>query len=397
MKRSILQMIWRGLQAAAHSGFPWAAGGREGHSLALRRALRRSVAAQFPRAVRPAALALSTLLWPVQSLLDALTAAFQADPSALGGRSRLLVALRAWGAALGCNLPPVDFLSYRLFEPGRPGAGFWLHSGDSQLHFSRIAAPAVRSLAWDKLAFADFATAAGADAMPVLAVYGAEGAVRPFAEGVPPPRDLLVKPRRGFGATGHTVWRWQEGRHIGPGGHALQSWLAPQARQGDLLVQDLAQPPEHFGSAVPVTPPVISILTAEWPDGRRCPAFAIVSVTLPDHGGDLLCVRQIDLASGDVMAPPPGSIAPVFRHPPDRRDLGAMAIPGWAGLLSQIDRVHGALPGPAPVLKWDIMLTDLGPRLLEINTGTGIYVIQSMTLRPITETPVGPALEAWAR
>ncbi len=49
------------------------------------------------------------------------------------------------------------------------------------------------------------------------------------------------------------------------------------------------------------------------------------------------------------------------------------------------------------MLKWDIVLTDEGPRLLETNTGTGVYVLQAMTLRPITETPVGAALEAWAR
>jgi hypothetical protein len=35
--------------------------------------------------------------------------------------------------------------------------------------------------------------------------------------------------------------------------------------------------------------------------------------------------------------------------------------------------------------------------MLETNTGTGIYGLQAMTLRPITETPIGAALEAWAR
>ena len=75
----------------------------------------------------------------------------------------------------------------------------------------------------------------------------------------------------------------------------------------------------------------------------------------------------------------------------------AFSVPGWHDILAQIDRLHAALPGPAPVLKWDVVLTDQGPRLLETNTGTGIYVLQAMTLRPITETLVGAALEAWAR
>ena len=93
----------------------------------------------------------------------------------------------------------------------------------------------------------------------------------------------------------------------------------------------------------------------------------------------------------------PDSVTPIWGGRPDRRDCGAFAIPSWSGILAATDLFHAALPGPAPVLKWDFLLTDKGPKLLETNTGTGIYPLQSMTQRPITETPVGAALEAWAR
>ncbi|MDX1488030.1 MAG: hypothetical protein R3268_07515, partial [Acidiferrobacterales bacterium] len=93
------------------------------------------------------------------------------NATALGGRSRGGVALRAWISALRYNLPPVDYLSYRLFEPRRPGPLHWLHSADAHRHFTAIATPEVRALAADKLAFTDLANSVGAPAMPILAVY----------------------------------------------------------------------------------------------------------------------------------------------------------------------------------------------------------------------------------
>ena len=191
------------LNHANHSGFPWAMGdGKEGLSLPLRRAVRRSVVGHWPPRFRLAGQILMTLLWPLESLRDAVVFTFQVDRAALRGRSRAVVAWRAWRAALGYNLPPVDYLCYRLFEPGRPGPGHWLHSADAHLHFSALAAPEVRALAEDKLAFADLGDSIGVDVMPVLAVHGADGPVRPVAGGTPPPRDLLIKPRRGHARQG---------------------------------------------------------------------------------------------------------------------------------------------------------------------------------------------------
>jgi hypothetical protein len=341
-----------------------------------------------------------TLLWPLESLRDAVVFSFQIDRAALGGRARLAVAWRAWAAALGYNLPPVDYLCYRLFEPGRPGPGCWLHSADAHLHFKVLAAPGVRALTEDKLAFADLGNAIGVDVMPVLAVHGADGPVRPFADGAPPPLDLLVKPRRGHAGRGHLVWRWDGERHVAaepvsePG---LDAWLTNAARSGDLLVQELARPPERLGPVVPSSVPILSIVTAEWPDRERAAAFALLMMTLREDDEEVHFSREVDLASGRVLPASPGQIAPAWGDKSDRREHEAFAIPGWQDILAQIDRYHAALPGPAPVLKWDFVLTDQGPRLLETNTGTGVYVLQAMTLRPITETPVGAALEAWAR
>jgi hypothetical protein len=314
-----------------------------------------------------------------------------------------MLALRAWAAALGYNMPPVDYLSYRLFEPGRPGPGCWLHSSDAHLHFNALAAPEVRALAEDKLAFADLGTSIGVDMMPVLAVYGVDGGedglIRPFADGAPPPRDLLVKPRRGHGGRGHTVWRWEGDRHVAaealsePGIHA---WLTRAARSGDLLVQALAKPPDRLGPFAPVRAPDLSVITAEWPDGQRAAAFALVVLTLRENDTEVICWRPVDPQSGLVLPAGAGLVTPIGGGTPDMREFQAVKIPGWNGILAGIERFHAALPGPAPVLKWDFLLTDQGPKLLETNTGAGVYPLQSMTLRPITETPVGAALEAWA-
>ncbi len=390
----------RALSHASHSGFPWVMGGGEGHSLALRRALRSSVVGHWPPEFRLAGQILMLLLWPLESLRDSVVFAFQIDRAALGAHARLAVAWRAWAAALGYNLPPVDYLSYRLFEPGRPGPGHWLHSADAHLHFSALAAPEVRILAEDKLAFAELGDSVGVDVMPVLAVYGADGPVRPFADGLPPPRDLLVKPRRGSRSRGHVIWRWEGDRHV-PAEPVpepdLTTWLAGSARDGDLLVQALATPPDRVGPVAPTNAPLLSIVTAEWPDGRRTAAFALVTLLLDEDGAEVGFGREIDLATGRVLATSPGSVTPAWGAKPDLHEVEAFPIPDWQDILAQVGRFHAVLPGPAPVLKWDFILTDQGPRLLETNTGTGIYGMQAMTLRPITETPIGAALEAWAR
>ena len=390
----------RALDHAGHSGFPWAMSGGEGHSLALRRAIRRSVVGHWPPRFRLAGQILMALLWPLESLRDAVVLSFQIDRAVLGGHSRLALAWRAWAAALGDNLPPIDYLAYRLFEPGRPGPGHWLHSADAHLHFSALAAPEVRALAEDKLAFADLGESVGVAVMPVLAVYGADGPVRPFADGAPPPRDLLVKPRRGHGGRRQMIWRWDGDRHVAADPVPepdLATWLTRSVRSGDLLVQAVAKPPDRLGPVAPTSVPVVSIVTAEWPDRRRAAALALVTLVLDEDGAEVGFDREIELATGRVLAASPGSVAPAWGGTPDRNEYEAFSIPGWPDILAQIDRLHAALPGPAPVLKWDVALTDQGPRLLETNTGTGIYGLQAMTLRPITETPLGAALEAWAR
>jgi hypothetical protein len=400
----------RALQHASHSGFPWVMGGMRNrdaqmnsgiaHSPALRRALRRSVVGHWPPGFRLVGVVLMTLLWPLESLRDAVVQTWHADSAALGGRSRVVVALRAWAAALGWNLPPVDYLSYHLFEPGRPGPGCWLHSADAHLHFSRLAAPEVRALAEDKLVFADLGELIGVGVMPILAVFGADGPIRPFANGAPPPQDLLVKPRRGHGGREHMIWHWEGGRHVAAEPVRepdIEAWLTNAARSSDLLVQALAKPPDLFGPLVPTCAPDVSIITAEWPNGQRAVAFAQMMMMM-DEGGEKVGIdREIELATGKVLPALPDTIMPIWEGKPDRIDCDALVIPDWPDILAATDQFHAALPGPAPVLKWDFLLTDQGPKLLETNTGTGIYPLQSMTQRPITETPLGAALEAWAR
>lgn len=391
----------RALEHAAHSGFPWVMRGSTGGlSRPLRRSIRRSVTSHWPPGFRLPGQILMALLWPLESLRDAAATTFELDRGILGEHRRVMVALRAWGAALGYNLPPIDYLSYRLFEPGRPGPGSWLHSADAHLHFDALTAPEVRSIAGDKLAFADLGYALGVAVMPVLAVYGADGPVRPFASGFPPPQDLLIKPRWGHGSRGHVIWRWQDGTHVSAepfAQSAFTDWLTTAARSGDLLVQPLAKPPDRLGPYAPLRAPDISIFTAEWPDGRRAASLALITLVYDESGVEMYFSRLIDLQSGLVLPASPGQFAPIWGGAPDRREHQAFAIPGWPEILTGIERLHAALPGSAPVLKWDFLLTDQGPKLLETNTGASVYALQTMTLRPITETPLGAALEEWAR
>jgi len=343
--------------------------------------------------------AMMALLWPIGSLRDALVYTFETPPQALGGRNRLRVAAGAWSAALRWNLPPVDYLGYRLFEPGRPGPGHWLHSADAHVHFSAIASPEVRALAADKLAFNRFAEEHGAPVVPILAALGPGG--KDLALEAPlPPVDLLVKPRRGFGGVGHTVWHWDGDRHSAREAGIesdLAGWLEAEAQSSDIIVQPVAQPPSQLGHIEPDKVPVVMIITVAAPNGDRAVAYAVLNLRFILNGAPKGHGRVIDIASGDVQPPAPGQLRPLWAPAVESVDLGGLSILGWTGILAEIDRLHAAMPGRAPVLKWDVLLTDAGPRILEVNTGTGAYGPQAMTLRPLTETPLGAVLEAWAR
>lgn len=339
------------------------------------------------------------VFWPIESLRDALVETFHARSKALGGHSRLSVAWNAWVAAMRWNLPPVDFLAYRLFERGQPGPAHWLHSADAHIHFSAIAAAEVRTLAQDKLAFARFCEARGVPVVPMLAAVGPGGMAQEFTDGRLPEVSLIVKPRRGHGGRSHRVWRWNGARHVADGMAAdisISEWLARQANEGDLVVQEFVQPPDRFGPVVPAAAPAVSIITAEDPDRQRLPVAAFVVFDTGSDDGARRCVRMIDLDAGTVLPTTPAQREPVWAEAESVNSPGAFELPRWQQMLAIIDNVHAALPGPSPVLKWDLLVTCDGPRLLEANTGTGIFGLQSITLRPLTETPLGDALEAWA-
>ena len=106
---------------------------------------------------------------------------------------------------------------------------------------------------------------------------------------------------------------------------------------------------------------------------------------------------EVDVHSGRTVGPLPGSARPIWRNSPPPTSPVEFNLPEWQNIVTAIDRVHAALPGPAPVLKWDVLLTSAGPRLIEANVGPGVYMFQAMSLRPITEGLLGDALEAWAR
>ncbi len=398
-----LPRLLRGASRAAHAGFPWSMSRGQGHSPALRAALRRSVIGQWPQAARPAARLLMLLLWPFESLRDAVATVAGARADALGGRARAAVALGAWRAALRHNLPPVDFVAYRLFEGGRPPAAQWLHSADAHCHFSALAKPEVRALARDKLAFADMAERLDAPIMPVLAAHGPDGVVRGFAGGAPPPAPLVVKPRFGHGGVGLVFWHWDgsahvpepDGTRIGEG-QPFNDWLARASRARDLIVQTWAAPPVQIGGLHPAEAPVISVLSAEWPDGRRTLAYAQMLLVAQAGGSERTLHLEVDPATGQVAGLPPGIAAPIWKTGGPPPAPVPFDIPGWSDMRAAVDRIHHALPGAAPVLKWDVLWTNAGLRLLEVNTGPGVFQFQAASLRPLTDTPLGEVLEAWA-
>ena len=365
----------------------------------LARPRRRAVMAQWPRGSHTVAWIAMAVLWPIGSLWDAITLARYTQGQARGGKSRMAIATGAWAGALSRNLPPADYIAYRLFEPGRPEAGRWLHSADGHLLMSSLPGPALREVTSDKLRFASVCERAGVPTVPVFAAFGPGGVVRAFSGGAPPPMDLLIKPRFGHGAQGLSFWQWDGERHNlvdgDPGPLDLSDALHQVSTRTEVLVQPWEAPSEVFGTLVPDDAPVLSLYTVQWPDGGWALAHAHLVVVVDDVV--LHLAPSIEgVGRGHISGLPPGSAQPIWRDYPVPPPVTPFTIEAWDGIIAGIGRMARALP-VAPVLKWDVLLGRRGPQLLEANIGPGIHTLQATTLEPLLDGPLGRALEVWAK
>jgi hypothetical protein len=399
------------LDVLCHGGFPWASGAApraSGFERRFRRHAKRRIMAQWPPLLRPFAALAMTLIWPVASLRDAARSVGNALPGSLGGRSRRGLALAAWGCALRRNVLPIEYLAFRMFERRGHSVDSWSLGDEGTRVFASLIAPEARALADDKHAFAAFCARAGVPAVPSLAVYAEGRPVEPFAGGQPPARDLVIKPRKGARTEGIEPWFWHGGAYheapegYAPAGPALdpagfeRRLVAASKAYRQVLVQPVLRPHPALRALAGTGVATARVVSGAWPDGRVEIVDAMVQ-----RPADGEFVSQgyryalVDPETGRIRAEAEGQKNPVFASARLDPALAGLTLPDWAGCRSLVLRAHAAFPGPAPLLGWDVALSDAGPVVIETNAGLSFFQFQMASLRPALKGPLGPLIEAW--
>ncbi len=258
----------------------------------------------------------------------------------------------------------------------------------------------------DKLLFADICREADVAHPQPLVVVTADG---PQWRGAPAAlaHDLFVKPRKGMGASGTFLFRYDPAtdQHIGRDGtlysrHQLLSFLQKKAVKPLLVQPRLANHPEiaclareslltvrvvtclNEQDEPEVTMAMLRLLTKlepAWkkiaPDGEYASPIDITSGRLGQMTGDGLRTSHLRYD----------------HHPLTQEPLCGRLMPLWPDIKALALAAHRAVNHRAAV-GWDIALTPTGPVVLEGNTNFDVMFLQRVHDAPMGATRLGGLL-----
>lgn len=350
-------------------GFPWPGLRNDPWSRAARRALLK----RWPIRLRPAVWPLSALIWPLSSFWQSIAAARRAPP----GPKRLWLA--CWRAALTRNIPPNEFVLYRLYRPGAPEGG-WRFEMETAILLPQLTDPAVTTLTRDKRAFHDWLVAMDVPVAPLLDAL--------------PEGEAVTKPRFGVRGQGMTFWTpeggmWRPragfGRRRNPPVPAKE--ILKRIADRDLLLQPAIPPHPALDCAV-----VARILTHRPNLGAPAQTVAAAAQTpaLADRASHRGPWRIVCAATGEIQKPGPGLRAVLSRGVHARMPLEGAILPDWNKIARALEAAHDALEGRAPMLGWDVIWGPDGPLTLEANVGLSMAIFQIDGLKPAGIPDIAP-------
>lgn len=402
MLHHLSRRLVKALGAVRSSGFPWAtpvAADTPRAARLIRRHARARVLDRFPALLRPLAALLMTVAWPVQTLVDAVRMARNADYPA---RDRGKLARAAWRVALRHNVPPLEYLAYRMPERPEVPVDAWLIRSEVTRLNDALAGRDAALIAGDKHRFWLFCRQHGLPAVLTLALADGTAGVEPSDQ-----PDLILKPRRAANARGIEHWRkapdGYHRLHPEPAPGPPLDWpgllhraAAGHPGRGGMLVQPMLPLHPALRAVIPSGSPAARIVTGHAADGPIEPLHASFVRPYPgqmvSNGG---ARRQVDLATGRLLPPEPGRHRPAFGAVDLAPDLEGVALPDWPRALALVLEAHAALPGRAVLLGWDVAFTPDGPVLIEVNLGISCYLQQTDTLEPAGPSRLAEILASW--
>lgn len=386
------------LQRVIQEGPPWSPVGAadDDRATVIRRAAHRAMVGRYPRGAWWLAAAVKAIGWPVGSLIGAVSFARRrsAGPAE---------ALGIWRTAMRHGAPPLEQYAYRIASGASVGVHRWMYHAET-MHLNRALADAeaVRLCA-DKARLADHLSARGVPVPSTLALVEPGGAVGVTRSWGP----IVVKPNFSFAGSGLEVWAPAEKGACWQRRDSALEYLDDEdlaaripelaARHGRMLVQPLVAPHPRLALDDGMIPPVIRVVSGQWPCGRVEIAYAFVWHQIHEVGvARPTGLGVIDPERGTLFASPAQS-APAFAWAGPSPLVAALdgPLPDWPAAVAAVTAAHAALPGRVPMLSWDLLLSPSGPVLIEANVMCSLYLHQLVTGRPGTETILGEVFEAW--
>jgi hypothetical protein len=301
-------------------------------------------------------------------------------------------------AAIRHNISPSEYYQYELWRPDhRKNVDNYLYLKEGPQLFKVLNRQSRVDPIDDKLVFYKLCKSHDIPTPEVLAQFAPTCRSMDFRSGLPPHRDLFVKPRTGSVALSHERFRWDRvifqsnrGGWLRP--EDLAGYLENRARTEHLtlLVQPaLANHPELR------TEPDEALATARLVTGRSIqgeitPIFAFMSFGLPHHiTAHSNWITLIDVANGRLMPEPPQNhLFYQYRQFDSNEDC---VLPDWDAALRHVKAAHNACSNFV-FIGWDVAFTANGVMVLEGNCDWSAQAYQSLRGEPLGLTKFGDIL-----
>lgn len=334
-----------------------------------------------------------TLCWPFGAWLETrrcLDNALIAD-RVPGIRPGFRLGLQMWRMAMLHNVPPIEFVSYRLARPGqRHLAGdyfYWSETELLRLLNARCGAD-LRDVQ-DKARFAALCGVHGLPCIPTLAVFR-QGAQALDAQtrgrsplSVETPR-LWVKDLAGKKGSGQQQWtRVNEGYRNAQGRLLPPDALWQHLAQRDCIVQPWLDNHPQLAAWSDGALVSLRIVTGRHPGGEVERVAALLHLR---HGRQHSLVCGIDTVTGRITHALDANGHGVEVFPVNGSPLVGVCIPFWRQALERALQAHAQAFEHFVFLGWDVAVTAEGPVLIEANAGWGALHHQMIDDKPLGES-----------
>ncbi len=339
------------------------------------------------------------LTWPVLAARNAWRAVrrWGAAVHAHGGVPRWQQFLRLYWLGLRWNILPETSYAFRLHEPRRfRRAPDFLQEFEGIRLFEHLHDPALRQSLHCKHTFYRTCRRHALPTPPVLAVIGPGGRVQwEEGHGRLPAHDLFVKPTDG--SSGHGVQRWCHDaatgcwqRHgLSLDADALLGHFARLAGNGRLLVQPRLHNARVLRGLAPVALASLRVVTWKGRDQAAEVFGAFFRMPVGGAEADNYSAGGIAaaLSATGTLGParPKRAAGPYDRHPDSEAAITGTVLPEWQAQLALARQAHDTL-GFRGCVGWDIVLTDDGPLIGEVNPVWGFLSWQASTGVPLGAT-----------